>query len=152
MKEFSKEFIEIDGVTYTLFLNRKGIVAWEKFCKEENEKIKKLENKYKNVVENSDKEIELNDDTNPFDGIEEMDDFDNDKELIRKTYKRLYWIMLYTEHKLSISQVDELYEKAIQEYREEDILALGQQMIEDMHKDRVSKDNLKNLTALRPKK
>ena len=152
MKEYSKEFIEIDGVEYTLFLNRKGVVAWEKFCKEENKRIKELDGKYKKVVEQSEKNAVLTDNTNPFDGIEEMDDFEDDKELIRTTYKRLYWIMLYTEHKLSISQVEELYEKAIQEYNEEDVLALGQQMIQDINKNRVSKDNLKNLKALRPQK
>lgn len=152
MKEYSKEFIEIDGVEYTLFLNRKGVVAWEKFCKEENKRIKELDGKYKKVVEQSETNAVLTDNTNPFDGIEEMDDFEDDKELIRTTYKRLYWIMLYTEHKLSISQVEELYEKAIQEYNEEDVLALGQQMIQDINKNRVSKDNLKNLKALRPQK
>ena len=29
MQEFSKEKIEIAGVEYTLFLNRKGILSWE---------------------------------------------------------------------------------------------------------------------------
>ena len=31
MKEFSKEIIEIDGKEYTLFLNRLGVVAFERY-------------------------------------------------------------------------------------------------------------------------
>ena len=33
MQEFSKEKIEIAGVEYTLFLNRKGILSWENITK-----------------------------------------------------------------------------------------------------------------------
>ena len=35
MKELSKETINIGGEDYTLFLNRKGIVAWEKYSKKD---------------------------------------------------------------------------------------------------------------------
>lgn len=62
--------------------------------------------------------------------------------------------MLYTEHKLSVNQANELYDKAILEYGEEQLIELGRQMIEDTNMDKVSKnkENLKNLTALRPTK
>lgn len=153
MKDFSSVQIEIDEQNYTLFLNRKGIVAWEKFCKEENEKLAGLKGKYDSLIYVEDN-VELNDDTNPFDGLEEIDDFDSDLELISKTFRRLYWIMLYTEHKLSVNQANELYDKAILEYGEEQLIELGRQMIEDTNMDKVSKnkENLKNLTALRPTK
>ena len=49
MKEFSKETIEIGGKEYTLFLNRAGIVAWEKFCKEYQKKTIEMQEKYKKV-------------------------------------------------------------------------------------------------------
>ena len=39
MKDISTNVIEIDGKEYTLFLNRKGIVAHEKYCIEEDKKL-----------------------------------------------------------------------------------------------------------------
>lgn len=144
MNEISKERIEISGVEYTLFLNRRGLIAWEKYSKEENRKLQEMQNKY-NIVE----DIEISDETDPFAGVE---DFEEDSKIVSTTFKRLYWIMLYTEHKLSLTQVNELYDKACEEYGETQLIELAQQMIEDMNIDKVSKTKLKNLTALRPKK
>lgn len=145
MKEFSKEIIEIGDQEYTLFLNREGIVAWEKFCKKEQEEVQKMQEKYKNIEES----INITEDTNPFEGIE---DIDNDAETVSIMYERLYWIMLYTEHKFTPTQAKELYDKAVAEYGEEQIILLGNQMIEEANKDNVSKKNLKNLAALKSKK
>lgn len=145
MKEFSKEIIEIGDQEYTLFLNREGIVAWERFCKKEQEEVQKMQEKYKNIEES----INITEDTNPFEGIE---DIDNDAETVSIMYERLYWIMLYTEHKFTPTQAKELYDKAVAEYGEEQIILLGNQMIEETNKDNVSKKNLKNLAALKSKK
>lgn len=145
MKEFSKEIIEIGDQEYTLFLNREGIVAWERFCKKEQEEVQKMQEKYKNIEES----INITEDTNPFDGIE---DIDNDAEIVSIMYERLYWIMLYTEHKFTPTQAKKLYDKAVAEYGEEQIILLGNQMIEEANKDNVSKKNLKNLAALKSKK
>ena len=145
MKEFSKEIIEIGDQEYTLFLNREGIVAWERFCKKEQEEVQKMQEKYKNIEES----INITEDTNPFEGIE---DIDNDAEIVSIMYERLYWIMLYTEHKFTPTQAKELYDKAVAEYGEEQIILLGNQMIEEANKDNVSKKNLKNLAALKSKK
>nr|DAN14396.1 MAG TPA: hypothetical protein [Bacteriophage sp.] len=143
MNEISKERIEISGVEYTLFLNRQGLVSWEKYSREENAKLQEMETKYANVSN------EITDDTNPFEAVnEEL----NDSEIVSKTFRKLYWIMLYTEHKLSLAQVNELYDKACEEYGEVQLIQLAQQMIEDMNIDKISKTELKNLTALRPKK
>ena len=147
MKEFSKEIIEIDGQEYTLFLNREGIVAWEKFCKKEQKEVEKLQEKYKNIV--GDETVSITEDTNPFEGIE---DIDNDAETISIMYERLYWIMLYPEHKFTPTQAKELYDKAVDEYGEEQMILLGNQMIEEANKDSVNKKNLKNLAALKSKK
>ena len=43
MKELSTEIINIDGVDYTLFLNRKGIIAWEKYVDQQRAKIEELQ-------------------------------------------------------------------------------------------------------------
>ena len=150
MKEYSKEIIEIDNQNYTLFLNRQGVIAWEKYCKEENAKIEQLRGKYSALVENEN--IELTDETNPFQGLEQFDDVEKDLDLISKSFKKLYWIMLYTEHKFTVSKANELYDKAILEYGEEQLIELGKQMLEDANKDKISKQELKNLTALRPTK
>lgn len=153
MKEFSKETIEIDGKEYTLFLNRKGIVAWEKFCETENKKIAELRKKYANLIDKDKNSTEITDETNPFDGLEAFDELDEQQEVITKSFKRLYWIMLYTEHKLPLSEVETLYDKASEEYGETNLIALAQQMIDDASIDKVTKDKeLKNLTALRPTK
>ena len=143
MNEISKERIEISGVEYTLFLNRQGLVSWEKYSREENAKLQEMETKYANASN------EITDDTDLFEAVnEEL----NDSEIVSKTFRKLYWIMLYTEHKLSLAQVNELYDKACEEYGEVQLIQLAQQMIEDMNIDKISKTELKNLTALRPKK
>lgn len=145
MNEISKERIEISGVEYTLFLNRKGIMAWERYCKDEKQKLQEMQDKYKDV----ETDIEITDDTNPFDQVDELEE---DVKLISTIFRRLYWIMLYSEHKLTITQANELYDKACEEYSEEKLYELAQQMIEDVNIDKSSKSELKNLTALRPKK
>ena len=148
MKDFSKEIINIDGEDYTLFLNRKGIIAWEKYANEENSKLSEISKKYDNILDTN---AEITDDTNPFENIE---DIEEDVNTVSNTYKKLYCIMLYENYKFSLSKASELYDKAVEEYGEGQIIALGNQMIEDANIDKFAKDNseLKNLTALRPKK
>ena len=152
MKEFSKEVIEIDGKEYTLFLNRKGIIAFEKYAKEEQKKASELEQKYKILLDDGkETDLEIKDDTNPFKIVESIDDVDKDKELVIKLYKKLYWIMLYENHQLSLSEVDKLFDMACEDYGEENVIALGNQMIEEANKNNVSKKELKNLKALKPR-
>ena len=159
MKELSTEIINIDGKDYTLFLNRAGIVAWEKYTKCETEKLKNLQEKYKDIdVDKLEKNIDegvefdtLKDDANPFEGIEEVGDLSEDINTMISIYKRLYWIMWYTNHKLSISDANELFDKAISEYGIEQLVALGRQMIEEVNTD-PTPTNLKNLTALKSTK
>lgn len=150
MNEISKEKIEVGGVEYTLFLNRKGVVALEKFCKENLVEITELQEKYNKLL-NETKKVELDDDTDPFEGMENIEDMEKDSQVVSETFKYLYWIMLYTEHKFSISKASEIYEEACKEYGETQLILLGQQMIEDMNKNMVQSTELKNLAALRQK-
>lgn len=153
MKEFSKEVIEIDGKEYTLFLNRKGIVAWEKYRKEEQEIWVKHQNEYAKLIENQEKTEAITNETNPFEGLDDLDNVSEDRKLMTKMYKKLYWIMLYTEYKMSLEEVSKLYESACEEYGEGQLMALAVQMIEDANTNLVNKDKqLKNLKALRPSK
>lgn len=149
MNEFSKETISINGTDYTLFLNRKGIVAWEKYNKEIKEELEAKSSKYQGYVDGT-TEINLSDDANPFDGLDSIDEIDNDRKLLTKVYKRLYWIMLYSEHKLLVSKAEELYDLACEEYGEEQVIDLAVQMIEEANIEK--NKNLKNLKALKPKK
>lgn len=149
MKELSTEIITIDGVDYTLFLNRKGVVAFEEYSKNEKDKILGIAKKYEGVDINNSKDFDkLNDDADPFEGISEIDYADEDMEYLSNIFKRLYWIMLYTNHKLSISEASKLFDKAKEEYGVEQLILLGQQMIEEVN----TNPELKNLKALKPKK
>ena len=60
--------------------------------------------------------------------------------------------MLYTEHKFNEKEASDLYDKAIKEYGEDQIYSLASQMISDTTQDNISKKEVKNLAALRPKK
>ena len=148
MKELSTETINIGGVDYTLFLNRTGIVAWEKYTKKEQESFEQLQKKYAGLIKNTDFD-KLKDDANPFEGLEEIEDMDSDIEFMKRIYRRLYWIMLYTNHKLSISEAAELFDKATEEYGAQQLIALGQQMMEEVNTEPESA-KLKNLAALKP--
>ena len=148
MKEFSKEIINIDGVDYTLFLNRKGIVAWEnitKATKRQNE----LRDKIKGLK--SDEEIEIKAGDNPFE-ISGADDILEAEEQSKTYYKKLFWIMFYENHKLDYKDVEVLFDKAVTEYGYESLIELSLQMLEDANINQSENNELKKLTALRPKK
>lgn len=156
MKDLSTNIIEIDGKEYTLFLNRKGLVSYEKYCKEEAKKIQEFQEKYKEVVDVAEdiETSEIKDDENPFENLEGVDDFEEDANVIKNMYVKLYWIMLYTNHQLSFKAVKELFDKAIEEYGVEQLYELGNQMIEDINISPLKEDNTstKKLEALKPKK
>lgn len=144
MKNLSERKIEIDGKEYTLFLNRKGIVAWEKYSTEEQSKLEKMKDKYNDIINNK---VEISDDTDPFSGIE---DFEEDLEVTNKIIEKLYWIMLYEKHKLSIKDVHELFAKAMEEYGFEQLDLLATQMIDDVNINPNNNLERKKLAALNP--
>lgn len=151
MKNLSEETIEVGGVEYTLFLNRKGLISWERETKDDQEKIQKFRDKYQNLEDNLEKKTDSDD---PFEGLEEIDNFETDTELTVKTYKALYWVMLYTHHKMSRAEVDNWFAKATEEYGMPQLIELGTQMIRDINIDTFGSntENLKKLKALRPTK
>lgn len=150
MNEFSKEVIEIGGVEYTLFLNRAGVVAIEKFTREEKKKVESLQN-IVGDVENGEV-VEITDDTDPLAGLEDM--VESSLQVQRDTYKKIFWIMLRTNHKLTFSEACDLYEKAYEEYGSQ-VDRLIEQIMSDINEDKVTIEqnkNVKNLKALRPTK
>lgn len=148
MKEFSKEIINIDGVDYTLFLNRKGIVAWERITQARKNK-NELENKIKNLK--FDEELEIKSGDNPFE-ISGADAIIEAEEQSKVYYKKLFWIMLYENHKLDYTDVEILFDKAEKEYGYESLIELSIQMLDDANINQSENNELKKLTALRPKK
>jgi hypothetical protein len=154
MKTFSEEKIEIAGNEYVLFLNRKGIVSWEKITTLQKQ-AKEMEKKYEMYVELSetDTPIEVKDGDNPFEisGGNEVDDLTADEEKLKDIYVKFYWIALYENHKLPISEVKALFQKAEEEYGLEQLIGLANQMVEDANTDRYGAKT-KKLKALRPTK
>ena len=151
MKEFSKEIIEIDGKEYSLFLNRKGISAWEKITNA-FQKANQIEKKYKDIDNiSSGKEIEIKDGDNPFELVDDTElEIEQDEQEVLVLYKKLYWIMLYENHKLDYKEVETLWDKAVEEYGVDQLVELALQMINDANINKTA--SVKNLKALRPKK
>lgn len=139
--------IEIDGQEYTLFLNRTGIVNWEKMTKLED-KVGKY-GELKKTIE-GESEIEINDDTDPFTMFGESEDIDESISSMLDVYVKFYWVALYTHHKLTLNQTRELFDKAVEEYGVNQLAELANQMLEDANNNMFEKR--KNLSALRPTK
>lgn len=156
MKDISTNIIEIDGKEYTLFLNRKGLVAYEKYCQEEAKKVNEFKNKYKDLIEIADAEesVEIKDDEDPFKDLDGFDDIEEDAKIIERMYIKLYWIMLYTNHSLSLKDVEKLFNKAVETYGVTQMYELADQMVKDINTNPYEDEgkDLKKLEALKPKK
>lgn len=101
------EVIELNGKEYTVELNRESILRIEQYTnlKQSSQEINKP------VIEDkSQKEISA--DENPFadeiseDELEKSND--EKEETVKKVMTRAFWIWLYPQEKLSISQVEEI--------------------------------------------
>lgn len=147
MKDFSKEVIEIDGVEYTLFLNRKGIVAWEKFTRADHEKGAEIAKIYEDIEKGE--VVEIKDDTDPFAGLEAFDEVDNVEDAL---YEKLFWIMLRPNHNLSFEEAKKLYKRAKEIYKGHQVVDLCEQMMNDANVNKFDEADGKKLKALRPTK
>lgn len=102
------EIVEIDGKEYTLELNRDSFLKIDQYTniQKSNEIINK------DLYEYID---EIDDNVDPFANTisdEELDIAIEEKEsTLKKMITRAFWIWLYPNHKLSISQVSEMLEK-----------------------------------------
>lgn len=150
-KNISEEIIEIGGKEYTLFLNRTGIVNWEKMVKL-SDKAEKFQKTAKELQEVSN-EVEITDETNPFEMYGDINENELDEQLneMIEIYIKFYWVALYTHHKLTIGQVKELFNVAMEEYGIEQLSELANQMIETANSDLMKKER-KNLKALKSTK
>jgi hypothetical protein len=99
------EIIELNGVEYTLELNRDSFLKIDQYSN-----LKKSMNTVKKDLYEHIEEID--DDTDPFAETisdEQIEEAVNEKmDTLQKLLERAYWIWLYPNHKLSISQVKEI--------------------------------------------
>ena len=115
-KNISEEIIEIGGKEYTLFLNRIGIINWERMVNL-NDKADEFKQTAKELQEEQ-QEVEITDETNPFEMYSDVNEDELNKQLneMIDIYVKFYWVALYTHHKLTIGQVKELFNVAMEEY------------------------------------
>jgi len=101
------EIIELNGIEYTLELNRDSAIQIEKYT-DMQKSIKIIEKEVYTHVE------EIAEDEDPFADVvsfEEIEDEANKKlEVLKKMITRAFWIWLYPNHKLNINQVTEIIE------------------------------------------
>ena len=104
------EIIELNGVEYTLELNRESFLAIDKICN-----VSKTYSTIFKQLYSYDDEKELADDYNPFENLpteEEMDKFVEEKEnAMNKLVERAFYVWLYPNHKLSMSEVQSIVSK-----------------------------------------
>lgn len=99
------EIIELNGEEYTLELNRESYLKIDQYVNI-NKTYSDLSKKAYEFKE------EIADDENPFASEIKEEDIDNlaktQNEMLEKAIIRAFWIWLYPNHKLSITQVKEL--------------------------------------------
>ena len=99
------EIIELNGVEYTLELNRESFLQIDKICNIQKS-MSIIQRGLYDYVE------EIDDNYNPFENIPSDDDIDKELELksqtLQKLAERAFFIWLYPNHKLTITQVKEL--------------------------------------------
>ncbi len=107
------EIIELNGVEYTLELNRESAVQIEKYTNTQKT-MQIIATPLVDYVE------EIEEDENPFENIvniEEMQEKAQEKiDALNRMITRAFWIWLYPNHKLNINQVKEI----LQPYLEDD--------------------------------
>ena len=101
------EIIELNGKEYTVELNRESILRIEQYTN-----LKETSSKINESVLKDKSQEEISEDENPFAeeiSEDELDSEEEDKEkLIKKVMVRAFWIWLYPQEKLTISQVEEI--------------------------------------------
>lgn len=101
------EIIELNGVEYTLELNRESFMAVDKICN-----IEKTFNDIKSGIYNYIDNVELSEDYDPYENIpndEEIEKQGKEKvEKFKKVVERAFFVWLYPNHKLPLSEVKEI--------------------------------------------
>lgn len=103
------EIIELNGVEYTLELNRESFLAIDQICN-----VSKTFSIINKPLYEYEDEKELDENFNPFENVpndEEMEEYIKEKEdIMRKLVERSLFVWLYPNHKLSINEVKKIVE------------------------------------------
>ena len=143
------EIIELNGKEYTVELNRESIMKIDQYTN-----VKKASEKINETVLKDKSEMAIKDDEDPFAEAIPEEKLEQDarekEELIKKMLIRAFWIWLYPQEKLSISQVEEILQPYFDDEHKAKELS---EMYEDLSKKSVDirqqyLDERKNLKAL----
>lgn len=141
------EIIELNGVEYTLELNRDSFLQIDKICNVQ----KSMEIIYRGLYDYVE---EIDDNYNPLENMVSDEEIDKEIQLkdetLSKIVERAFFIWLYPNHKLTISQVSEI----VRPYLEDETKAqwigekLGQYLQECVAMRESYNQERKNLKAL----
>jgi len=144
------EIIELNGVEYTVELNRDSFIQIDKICNIN----KSMEILNRGLYDYLDDE-ELSDDYNPFENVLTDEELEKEVKLKENTLKKIttraFFIWLYPNHKLTLSQVSEILKPYLE--NEEKAEWLGKKLGEFLNKSvevrqeyNEQQKNLKSLT------
>ena len=123
------EIIELNGVEYTLELNRESFLQIDKICNVQKS-MQIIQRGLYDYVE------EIDDNYNPFEDITTDEDIEKEVQLkedtLYKIVERSFFIWLYPNHKLTISQVKEIVKPYLED--EEKALWIGEKLGEYLQK------------------
>ena len=123
------EIIELNGVEYTLELNRESFLQIDKICNVQKS-MEIIQRGLYDYVE------EIDDNYNPFEDITTDEDIEKEVQLkedtLYKIVERSFFIWLYPNHKLTISQVKEIVKPYLLD--EDKALWIGEKLGEYLQK------------------
>lgn len=145
------EIIELNGVEYTLELNRDSFLQIDKICNVQ----KSMEVIQKGLYDYVD---EIDDNYNPLENTISDDDLEKEiqekEDVLHKIVERSFFIWLYPNHKLTISQVKEILAPYFEDEKKVEWLGekLGQYLQECVEIRESYNQERKNLKAQTNKK
>lgn len=123
------EIIELNGVEYTVELNRESFLQIDKICNVQKS-MQIIQRGLYDYVE------EIDDNYNPFEDITTDEDIEKEVKLkedtLYKIVERAFFIWLYPNHKLPISQVKEIVKPYLED--EDKALWIGEKLGEYLQK------------------
>ena len=144
-----KEIIELNGVEYTVELNRESFLQIDKICNI-SKSMKILNRGLYDYID----EEELDDNYNPFENMVSDEEIENEiklkEETLNKLAERSFFIWLYPNHKLPLSKVKEILKPYLEDEKKAEWL--GEKIGEFLHGSievrQSYNENQKNLKAL----
>ncbi len=140
------EIIELDGKEYTLELNRDSFLQIDKICNIQKS-MEIIQRGLYDYVE------EIDDNYNPLEDFVTDEDLEKEvslkEETLKKIVERSFFIWLYPNHKLSISQVKELVDPYLEDEEKTEFIAskLGHYLEECVSMRQEYNEERKNLKA-----